>query len=417
MSSPRSLDTVEIITIGTELLLGFTVDTNAAFLGQTLSAAGVRVAERTTVRDAAADIRSAVERALDRTGFVVTTGGLGPTRDDISRDVIATLFDMPLTFDPVVWDAVLARYARRGAVPSESNRTQAMIPRGAIVLPNQWGTAPGLWLESARGVVVMLPGVPLEMRNLLVHEALPRVTPRTGGTVIRSATLRTNGVPESTLADRIGDLEDRLAPLSLAYLPGTTGVDLRLTAWQLPAAQADALLDRGMAELRRIAPDCMYGEGDADLATAVLERLRQGAHHLAVAESCTGGMLGARLTDIAGASDVFLGGAISYANAVKIDLLDVPAAVIAEHGAVSAESASAMVQGVASRLGADVAVAITGIAGPGGGTPEKPVGTVWFAFLVHGRVETHRSVFGGNRSEIRERAVLGALMGLWKRLS
>jgi nicotinamide-nucleotide amidase len=410
-------DRIELITIGTELLLGFTIDTNAAFLGQALSAAGVRIVRRTSVVDTPDEIRAAVDEALARTGFVITTGGLGPTRDDMSKNVVAELLGLPLQFDDVVWQAVLARYKRFGRVPVESNRSQAMVPAGGVALPNQWGTAPGLWLDSRRGTVIMLPGVPLEMRMLMQHEVLPRLAAHSGGTAIRSATLRTAMIPESTLGERIGDLEDALAPLTLAYLPSVAGVDLRLTAWNLDPADADVRLRAGIDRLRARAGEGCYGEGDIDLAAVVLDQLRRSRRRLAVAESCTGGLLGGRITAIPGSSDVFLGGVVAYANQVKRDLLNVAADTLDAHGAVSAEAAAAMAAGAAAELGAEVAVAVTGIAGPSGGTEEKPVGTVWFGWSIDGLTETSRSVFGGTRQEIRGRAVQGALMGLWRRLA
>ncbi|MGH7522927.1 MAG: competence/damage-inducible protein A [Gemmatimonadales bacterium] len=407
---------VELLTIGTELLLGFTTDTNGAHLGQVLSAAGIRVVRRTSVDDRPAEIRGAIDEALARTGFVITTGGLGPTRDDLSKQVVADLLEMPLEFDPAVWDAVLARYRRFGRAPVESNRSQAMVPQGGIALPNQWGTAPGLWLESARGLVVMLPGVPLEMRKLTEHEVLPRLAAHAHGDAITSAVLRTVGIPESTLAERIGGLEDQLAPLTLAYLPSVSGVDLRLTAWTEAADRAERLLRDGIARLRELAGEWAYGEDGTDLAAVVIEQLRARGETIAVAESCTGGMLGERITDIPGASAVFAGGIVAYDDRIKTDLLGVTDALLAEHGAVSGPVAAAMAEGVMRTIGARVAVSITGIAGPDGGSDEKPVGTVWFGFHVDGRTTTHKSVFGGTRTEIRERAAQGALWGLWRRL-
>ena len=408
--------TAEIITIGTELLLGFTVDTNAAYLGQALSAAGVRIVRRTSVGDRPEEIRAAVDEALTRSGLVITTGGLGPTRDDLSKNVIAELLGMPLQFDDDSWRAVLERYARFGRTPVESNRSQAMVPLGGVALHNQWGTAPGLWLESTRGLVIMLPGIPLEMQKLMEVAVLPRLAKRNGNVAVRSAVVRTCGIPESTLAERIGHLEDELAPLTLAYLPSVEGVDLRLTAWNLPSDAARAALREGIARLRQVADQWTYGEDDADLAAVVLDLLRVADRRLAVAESCTGGLLGGRITGIAGASDVFVGGTIAYANRVKHDALGVPDELIAEHGAVSAPVAQAMAEGAAARFGVDVAASITGIAGPGGGSAEKPVGTVWFGYSVGGRIDAHKSVFGGTRREIRERADQGALLGLWQRL-
>ncbi|HEX9165159.1 MAG TPA: competence/damage-inducible protein A [Gemmatimonadales bacterium] len=404
---------VELVTIGTELLLGFTVDTNSAYLGQALGAVGVTVARRTAVADRPEAIRAAVEEALQRTGAVITTGGLGPTRDDMSKKVVAGLFGWPLRFDEGVWAELAARWRRMGRELSAANRCQAEVPEGAVVLPNQWGTAPGLWLEGPRGLVVMLPGVPREMRKLAEHEVVPRLQARAGELVIRSAVVRTTGIPESSLAARVGPHEDELAPLSLAYLPGTTGVDLRLTAWNLPPAEANRLLGAGMERLRALAGDHAYGTGEDDLAAVTLATLRGQGMTLALAESCTGGMLGERLTAIPGSSDVLVGGVIAYDNAVKTRQLDVDPAVLAGHGAVSLEVVRAMAAGAQARFGTTAAVAITGVAGPDGGSEEKPVGTVCFGWIARNQSEAARVVFPGNRREIRERACQYALHRLW----
>ncbi|MES2123929.1 MAG: competence/damage-inducible protein A [Gemmatimonadota bacterium] len=408
---------IELVTVGTELLLGFTVDTNSAWIGTALSAHGVHIQRRTTVPDSPDAIRTAVDEALTRTRFVLTTGGLGPTRDDITRNVVAELLQMPLQFDDAIWAMLTERWARLGRPLVESNRSQAMVPRGGTVLPNHWGSAPGLWLESARGVVVMLPGVPNEMRQLMEHEVLPRLASRGDGSVIRSATVRTSGIGESALAEQIAELEDGLAPLTLAYLPGVAGVDLRVTAWGMESAAADALLGAASARLHEAIGSHAWGNGEDDLAELLLAKLRRGGQTLAVAESCTGGLLGGRLTEIAGSSDVFLGGVLSYSYESKSELLGVPAQEISVRGAVSQEVAEAMVLGVSRRLETTTAVSITGIAGPGGGTPEKPVGTVWIATLVDGLVESRRMQFSGNRSEVRARAVQAALFAVYSRLS
>jgi len=235
---------IELVTVGTELLLGFTVDTNSAELGRALAALGVRVVRRTTVSDDVAAIRDAVAAALRRTGAVITTGGLGPTADDITKSAVAALFGARLVFDPDVWAAVEARFARFGRVASASNRGQAEVPEGAVVLTNGWGTAPGLWLEGEPGLVIMLPGVPVEMRNLLAAWVAPRLAERgRGGGVIRSVTVRTTGIGESALAEQLGDIDEVIAPLTLAYLPGVGSVDLRATAWNLPPGEADQLLE------------------------------------------------------------------------------------------------------------------------------------------------------------------------------
>ena len=400
---------LELLTIGNELLLGFTADTNGAEIARVLSAVGVRVVRRTSVGDSADDIRDAVSEALARTGAVLTTGGLGPTRDDVSKHAVAGLFDAPLEFDPEVWAGLVERFVRMGRTPPASNRSQAEVPRGATVLRNRWGTAPGLWLEGAPGLVIMLPGVPGEMRMLLEHEVLPRLAGRADGLVVRSRLVRTTAIAESALAERMGDVERELAPLTLAYLPGPDGVDLRLTAWQLPPGEADQRLGAAAALLRRRAGEHVYGEGDTDLAAVVLEAARARRLTIATAESCTGGLVGGRLTAIPGSSDVYLGGVVSYANELKLALLGIEPSQLDAHGAVSEPVALAMARGAAVRLGSGAAVSVTGIAGPGGGSEAKPVGTIWVAAVAGDRLEARHAVLSGNRQEIRARAAQAAL--------
>ena len=407
---------LEIVTIGTELLLGFTVDTNSAFAGGQLAGVGVRVVRRTAVADTPHAIRSAVSEGLVRTGAVLTTGGLGPTRDDISKLVVAELFDAPLEFREEIWDHVVARFKRYGRVPSPSNRSQAEMPKGAVELRNQWGSAPGIWLEATPGLVVMLPGVPREMRNLLIHEVLPRLAERSTGSVIRSRTLRTTAIGESVLAERMGAIEQEIAPLTLAYLPDIGSVDLRLTAWDLPADEADRRLGDGLALLRARAGDHAFGEGETDLAEVVLAAARRVGATIATAESCTGGLVGGRLTAIPGSSDVVLGGIIAYADRVKERTLEVPVALLKAHGAVSEPVVRAMAEGAARRLGATLTIAVTGISGPGGGSEEKPVGTTWFATHWQGRTESVKQILFGERDEIRARAAQVALYLMWRQL-
>ena len=405
---------LEIITIGDELLLGYTVDTNAAHLARELASIGVSIVRRATVGDDANDIASTVREALDRTGAVITTGGLGPTSDDRTRPAIAELFGRDLVPDEERWEALRALWKERGRgeIP-ETNRTQIMIPRGATVLTNRHGTAPGIWLEDERGRwCAMLPGVPREMRGMLADELFPRLTARLDGqqrVVVRSRTLRTTGVAESKLAELLGPLADGLDGLSLAYLPGQEGVDLRLTARDLAADAADAALTGGIAALREIAARYAYAENQTDLASVVLNECDARGLTIAVAESCTGGLLGARLTAISGSSSVVIGGVIAYSNGVKKGLLGVTTESLERHGAVSEEVASEMATGVRRRLGVDIGVSITGVAGPGGGTPDKPVGLVWMAVDVRGDVRTHGSRFIGDRAEIRFRATQAAL--------
>jgi nicotinamide-nucleotide amidase len=418
----------ELLTVGTELLLGFTVDTNAAEASRALAEVGIGVPWRATVGDEPAAVRDAVAAALERTGTVIVSGGLGPTRDDITRDAVAALFGRQLVRDAALLRALEERFQRlrRGPMP-DSNRRQADVPEGADVLPNRWGTAPGLWLEDERGrLAVLLPGVPAEMLGLLEHEVIPRLVKRReeaaanarGGearkaTVIRSRVLRTTGISESALADRVGDIGRQMRPgVTVAWLPSPEGTDLRLTAWHLTPEVADAELAKAAATLRpRLGPH-YYGEGDTDLAAVVLRELERRHATLAVAESCTGGMLGQRLTAVPGSSKVFLGGVVAYDNEIKLSLLGVSGDALAAHGAVSEQVAREMAAGAARGLGTDAALAVTGIAGPDGGTAEKPVGTVWIAALWQGEVRTAHYVFPGDRQVVRRRAAQAALDAL-----
>ncbi|MEO8451036.1 MAG: competence/damage-inducible protein A [Gemmatimonadota bacterium] len=407
---------LELLTIGTELLLGFTVDTNSAFMGQRLGEIGVTVSRRTSIGDDPVAIRAALIDALARSRFVITTGGLGPTRDDMTKKVVAELFNAPLEFHDDLAQALIARFAKFGRVPAPSNRCQSEVPKGALVLPNKRGTAPGLWLSGPLGEVIMLPGVPVEMRGLITDEVIPRLRERSASVITKSLVLRTTSIPESSLADRLSAVEDGLAPLTLAYLPGVEGVDLRLTAWSVAGDDADRLLEDAGRRVREVVGDFCYGTGEQDLAALLLDELRERHLWLAVAESCTGGMIGERITAVPGSSEVFSGGVIAYADAVKQSALDVPSESLREHGAVSEAVVRAMAEGVARKTGADVSIAITGVAGPGGGSSEKPVGTVWVGFSVLGEVTAQRIGLPGNRYEVRARASQFALHGLLRRL-
>ena len=409
---------VELITIGDELLLGFTIDTNAAHIARTLAESGVEIVRRTTVGDDPSRIAAAVREALDRTGAVITTGGLGPTSDDLTKPPIAKIFGREMRLDEEIATALEKRWRARfpNANFPASNRTQAEIPEGARILNNRHGTAPGIWLEDEKGRwVAMMPGVPREMRGMLADELLPAIKARTKGTdlVVHSGTLRTTGIAESAIAELLGpnflgEPGTELGSLPLAYLPGVAGVDLRVTSKGLPRPRAEDLTKKAILKLRARVSAYAYGEDDTDLAAVVLDKLRSAGFKLAVAESCTGGMLGERITNIPGSSAVFLGGVIAYDNEVKVDALGVRREDIERYGAVSEEVALQMAAGVREKLGADVGVAVTGIAGPGGGTPDKPVGLVWIA--VHGsEAKARRIHVGGDRAEIRQRAAQAAL--------
>jgi nicotinamide-nucleotide amidase len=406
---------LEVVTVGTELLLGFTVDSNAVEIARALAAVGGRVTRRVTVADDRRSVSDAVEEALRRSRFVVVTGGLGPTSDDLTKPAVAQLFGMPLELDEAYLQELEERFRRfRQRAMPPSNRSQAEVPRGATVLPNGRGTAPGLVLEGPLGTAVLLPGVPGEMRQLLHEHVVPLVRDRAAAVsgrqaTIRSRTLRTTGITESGLADLLRPLEASLVEVTLAYLPGWEGVDLRLTVWEAEEQEAERALEQAEDVLRAAIGRRCYGVGEEDLAAVVLRALRGAGRSLAVAESCTGGLVGGRLTAIPGSSEVFVGGVIAYSNAAKIGDLGVPEGLLAAEGAVSEAVARAMAEGAASRFGSDAALAVTGVSGPAGGTPDKPVGTVWLAAVVGSRLQALQLRIPGARAEVRHRSCQAAL--------
>ncbi|MEP6690794.1 MAG: competence/damage-inducible protein A [Gemmatimonadaceae bacterium] len=403
---------VEILTIGDELLLGYTIDTNGAHIARELAAVGIEIVRRTSVGDDAAEIAAGVREALDRTGAVITTGGLGPTSDDMTRPAIAALFGRAMHEDPALVAMLHERFALFAGPMPLSNLVQALVPDGARVLDNRHGSAPGLWLEDERGRwAAMLPGVPREMRGMLADTLLPILRERAGDavSVVRSRTLRTTGIGESALAERLGNLARSVDGLPVASLPGWEGTDLRLTIRGRAAGDADRVLEEAAAKLRERAAPFLYGEDRDDLAASVLAVCRARSLRIATAESCTGGMLGTRITAVPGSSDVYVGGVIAYDNHVKCEKLGVPSDLLATNGAVSEPVAAAMAEGACARFGAQVGIGITGVAGPGGGTPEKPVGLVWIAARVDDDIRTIGRNYVGDREEIRRRACQAAL--------
>jgi nicotinamide-nucleotide amidase len=403
---------IEVVTIGDELLLGFTIDTNAAHLARELSSIGMHIVRRSTTGDDPSQIAAVVGEALDRTGAVITTGGLGPTSDDLTKESIAALFGrgMHLDEEHLAWMEERWRTRFNRPLPA-TNRMQAMIPDGAVKLQNNHGSAPGIWLEDGRGRwVAMLPGVPREMRGMLADTLLPLLAARmTVGTVVRSRTLRTTGVAESLLADQIAAMIGEPLGPTLAYLPSIAGVDLRLTVRDVAAEAAEIMLTGAAARLHGAIGASIYGENTDDLAAIVLQLCRERQLTIGLAESCTGGLLGARLTAIPGSSDVVRGGVIAYDNSLKRELLGVSEQSLRDHGAVSETVVREMAAGARRVAGADVGFGITGIAGPSGGTPEKPVGTVWVAVDIRGDCSARMLRLWGDRDEVRERSAQWAL--------
>lgn len=372
--------TAEILCIGTELLLGNITNGNARWIAEQLAALGIAHHRQAVVGDNRERLIAELQAAAQRCQVLITTGGLGPTPDDLTTEAIAAAFGAPLVEHPQVWAEIQARLAARGRPCAASNRRQAFLPEGAALLPNPTGTAPGMiWSPRPGFTILTFPGVPSEMRAMWQATAASwlQATGLAEG-VFASRMLRFWGIAESDLAERMADLLEASNPTVAPYA-GSGEVKLRITARAATAAEAEQLLAPVEQEIRARTGRLCFGENEDDLASVVLEQLRLGGHTLAVAESCTGGGLGAALAAVPGASDVFLGGVIAYANRVKQELLGVPAEQLASHGAVSDSVAQAMAVGVRRATGADWALAITGVAGPSGGTAEKPVGLVHIA--------------------------------------
>lgn len=379
---------LEIVNTGSELMLGRVLNTHQQWLCRQFAEAGYVVNRQVAVADTAADIQQALREALGRADLIVVTGGLGPTSDDLTRNAIAELVGRPLREDPAIVAQLHAWYAARKRTPSAAVMVQAQVPEGATVLPNAHGTAPGLLMEvrpnppswtSQAAWLVMLPGPPRELRPMFTDHVLPwmkRTLPLAVPFVCR--TLRSTGVPESTMQEHIaGPLADLVGRgLEIGYCARPGEVDVRLSA---RTADADCLVAEAEAVVRQAVGRHLYGGEGESLEVAVVRLLTERGQTLAVAESCTGGRLASRVTDVPGASAVFLGGFVTYSNDLKQRLLGVPADTLARHGAVSEPTARAMAEGARSRTGADFALAVTGIAGPTGGTAEKPVGTAFIA--------------------------------------
>lgn len=395
-----------ILSIGDELLIGQVLNTNAYWLGDQLTAGGVQVVAMSTVGDDRALIVGEIRRLAAMSDLLIVSGGLGPTEDDLTRDAICDLLDCDMTIDADQLARIERRFAERGLAINERSRMQARVPSGARVLSNNFGSAPGLDFDVDGARVIVLPGVPTELKGIVTEHLLPQLS---SDIRIEKITFLVFGPTESELADKLADLAGFVGDgITLAFLPAPGGIRLRVMRLSDdgPARERYAHIVDGIRQ--RVAAWLVSDRGES-MAEATGRLLRDRGLTLATAESCTGGALGKLVTDVAGSSDYYLGGIISYANAVKVEMLGVPAGLIDEHGAVSREVAEAMAAGVRARLGADIGVAITGVAGPGGGTADKPVGTVWIAIASESSVESKRLALGGERIVVRKRAANVAL--------
>lgn len=412
MPAPEAL----VLLVGSELTEGRLQDKNGFFLTQELTALGFLVREVRVLPDEPAFLRGAFLEALATPArLVVSSGGLGHTSDDLTADLWAEVLGDTLQVSPELLAALEERFRQAGRAPLPYLERYARVPRQGEALPNPVGLSPALWWERGLRVIVALPGPPAELRALWQEAVAPRLLDRFGSRAPLTITLRTTGLPESRVSALLADWENRLPPaFRLAYNPSWEGVSLHLRA---PAETDPLLFKRQVEELRRILAPYLYGEGAVSLAEAVLDLCRKQGYTLATAESCTGGHLAASIVEVPGASEVFLGGVVSYANSAKETLLGVSAVTLAEKGAVSEEVALQMAEGARQCLGAAIGLATTGIAGPTGGSPEKPVGTVWIAQVGPGTYRlAHRFTFPGDRHTVLLRATATALSLLWKGL-
>lgn len=405
----KQVPTVEIVTIGTELLSHGRRDTNSIELCARFTREGFLVSRRLTVGDEIDALTAAFRECGARASLVVSTGGLGPTADDRTREAVAAAFERPLEESAELLAELEAKYRAVHRTMPRSNRRQALVPAGALPLPNPAGSAPGLWLEHPGGVVIALPGPPAEMRAVLDEPVLARLRGRFTPAQVAIEVVRTAGQSESAIEDLIRDLYPQEPGLDLTVLASPGEVELRVLSRD-PDAEAARRRASGLAaEIARVLGPAVYDRGDRSLAESVGERLRSRGLTLAVAESCTAGLLGATLTEVPGSSAYFLGGVLAYANDVKQELLGVPEETLREHGAVSEASARAMAEGVRRRLRSDLSLAVTGVAGPDGGTEEKPIGLVYLALASASGTECRRLQFPGDRQRVRRWAAARAL--------
>jgi nicotinamide-nucleotide amidase len=410
----RSFRTAEIIAVGSELLTPFRADTNSLVLTTRLNDLGIVVAGKAIVGDDTEMLAALVRLALKRVDLVVTTGGLGPTEDDVTRDAVARALALAMHEDPGLVRAIEARFARRGLVMPASNRRQAMVPEGAAVLANPVGTAPGLWIESGERAVVLLPGPPREMGAILDGDLGPRLSARSGGHRVERRVISTTGRPESAVDEIAAPIYGpwRIAPMPITttILAGGGQIELHLSATSDGSDAVGKRLDAAVGTLAGALGEIVFSIDGRPLEAVVGSGLRARGWRIAAAESCTGGGLLSRLTDIPGSSAYVIGGVVAYDNAVKIADLGVPSATVEAHGAVSEPVALAMAEGVRARFSADVGVAVTGIAGPDGGSVAKPVGTVVIAVALTGRPPAVRTcLFLGDRAMIRTQSVVATL--------
>lgn len=406
----------EIITIGDELLIGQVIDTNSAWMAEQLNLIGIKVAQITSISDNREHILTTLKEASTRADIILTTGGLGPTRDDITKYTFCEFFHTKLIFNQESFDNIERIFRQRGYNMTLLNRAQSEIPESCTPLLNINGTAPGMWFEHEAKIFVSMPGVPFEMKSLMEEHILPRLQALSSSTIVHR-TILTQGVGESFLAAKIEAWETGLPPfLKLAYLPQPGIVRLRLTGSGPDKTELESEINASVDALYELISEHIFGEGDDTLELIVGNLLKLHEYTLATAESCTGGYISHLITSIPGSSAYFKGSVVAYSNEVKEHLLGVSPKTIEKYGAVSAETVFEMAAGIIRHLKVNCAISISGIAGPDGGTPEKPVGTIWICVLTPKGAETRKFTFGEHRGRNIRRAALAALDMLRKQL-
>lgn len=399
---------VKNISIGDELLIGQVINTNAAWLGEHLADAGFQLDSVMVVGDTEKAILDAFNACMDA-DLVLVTGGLGPTADDITKPTVCKFFGTELEFSQKAYDNVVSLFQRRGFQMSERNRGQAMLPKSCQYIPNTYGTAPCMWLEKQDTVFVFMPGVPFEMKGIFVDELLPRINARFHAVPYEKRVVMTTGIGESFLADRIKEWEENLPEfLSLAYLPQYGMVRLRLSGRHEDAELLRATLDEEAEKLKKLIPEFIFALQDQPIERTVFDLLMNKGWSFASAESCTGGNIAHAITLIPGSSEVFKGAAVTYATPVKTKVLGVSTETIERYGVVSQQVVEGMARGVRDLMESDFGVATTGVAGPGGGTEENPVGTVWIGVASPQGVVSKRFNFGQDRENVINRATITA---------
>ncbi len=388
----------EIITIGDEILIGQIVDTNSAWIGEQLNLNGIEVYQITSVHDEQTQIIEAIDKAAEKVDLVLITGGLGPTKDDITKKTLCHYFLTELIFHEPTLEHIKNRFKLRDIDINKLNHDQAMVPKNCTVLFNKTGTAPGMWFEKNDTIFVSVPGVPFEMQYLVEYEIIPRLI-KTGRTkAIIHKTILTQGVPESMLAMKLEEWEDALPEnVKLAYLPNPMSVRLRLSAIGDDKAALEQIVEEEIRKLQKLIPQDIYGYDNDTMAEVIGRLLKEQNNKLAVAESCTGGYISHQITSVSGSSEYYQGSLTTYSNEAKQNLLGVKPETLEKFGAVSEEVAREMAEGAKKALNAGYSVATTGIAGPTGGTAEKPVGTVWIAVSGPQKTIAKKFVFGNNR--------------------